>query len=308
MTAKKVIAVAGGDSPGNVREVPPDDEDAGGEESWQDRPTLVPIVELLKRQMAVELQRLTDSQECFGCWLEDGEECPETECDLATYCQQAWNMERVEAGRSAKPEPKPAPTVVPPAPPLETAIESEFAKGDSKARAALRAKESAKRTERHKYAGQEKYSRKGYQNLGRNSDKCVAAFVKALGNPRRLPKVWNREGAKEALEKSDELVISATKSYHAVMWQGTVVARFWTNASKAAIIDLVTELVPPVKGFIATVSWGADEKPPITPPAKCPANSWMKLRPCTYRVTVRTPTAAKGVATAIKAKYGICAE
>jgi hypothetical protein len=307
MTAKKVVSVAG-ELPCNIREMPSTDEIEDDEESWRDRPTLVPIVELLKRQMRLELQRLTDEQACFGDWMADNEACPEAaDCDLSSFCKQAWQMASVEAGISAKPPPPPEPE-----PELAEAIVSEFAQGDPKARAALRAQESAKRTKRHKYAGQEKYTRTGYDPAGtRNVDKCVAAFVAALGNPDKLPRIWNRGEVKQELAKTDFLVISATKSYHAVMWQGTVIARFWTNAAKHGLVDLVTELIVPVKSYITTVKWkdeGKKTKPPITMPVKCPANSWMKLRPCTHRVTVRTPETAAGVAKAIVTKFGIRAE
>ena len=311
---KKATVVAGLEGPRNVR-------DMADEPTWQDHPERVEIVSNLKRLMRLELQRIVDEQDCFTFWMEDANtECTQAhECDLESFCRQGWQMAQVQAShrvRAAAPQPiveipviQPPSTPVAPTPAtpdaLTAAITSEFTQGNPRARAVYRARQSAKRTQRHKHAGSSVGKHAGYTALNRVSDECAAAFVQGLGECTPLPTDWVRNSVKDKITGSDKLYVVATKSYHSVIWQGTCVARIWTNAARVAIIDFVPDLVVAVKTYLSENPCNTAGKPEITAVEQCPANSWMKVRPCTHRVTVRTADRAEAIGRLVRTQYGV---
>lgn len=274
------------------------------EETWRTQPHYPEVVELLKRDMALELQELTDDTTCFGhAWIDSDGECPEAgECALASFCKQAWKMVQVSRGRSAmappqiqtisEPIPKPPPK---PDNPYVAAHKGSIAK-PSKARPLGRPKNQ----ERNKYANSTKFERKGYTDMGRKVDELVAVFVEGIGDPPHLPLIWNAKNFDEKYSDLGPVVLSAARNFHTVHYEGIKVLRFWTNAAKHAIVDLTPTLLADVAAVAKTLGEDKYGNPQMEPPTKVPTKSWDKLRPCTHRVIVRTPEAAMALANILR--------
>jgi hypothetical protein len=279
-------------------------EVAQDEESWRNVEPYPPIVDMLKRQLSLDMQKLVDESPCFGwLWVEDdGSQCPEEGCVLRSHCNQAWQMGQVDRGLAAKssaPATKEEPNGANGAELSYTEAHTVTIGTPPKSRTGKK----PTKVVRNKWKGTGKYARRGYEDQGRRVDRYLAAFVAELGDPPRLPLVWNPTGFDAKFGHLGDVVIAATASYHAVLHKGTIVARFWTNASRRAIVDVVPELVNALKAYTDTLKPVPDEKPPMTPPVPCPQKSWAKVKPCTHRVTVHSAEAAIAVAEVVRKRF-----
>jgi len=255
------------------------DEASDKEETWRDQPFFVPIANLLRRQMPLELQDLLDQQPCFGwCWRDDEGLCPvREECDLKSFCERAYNMATVEKAHQAQ---KP-PVDVPPLPPSDVPY-------------------SVPQPIRNKWAGTKMYLRSGYADYGRPVDEFLAAFKAVIGEISEMPLVWHKKNFEQKYG-GETFKLCATTSYHSIMKDGVVMVRFWTNAAKHALVDVAPELVPPLFRISKQLgSANPHERSQMERPFTIPANSWKKLQPCTHRVRIRSAAAAQELAKVVR--------
>lgn len=253
------------------------DAPAEDEETWRDHPQVVHMVEKLQPGMAPHLRRALDDTPCFGwMWVDedDGSTCPEEDCALRSYCRHVWQMDRVRVGQETR---------------------------RSQHTSATAPKQS--KSVRGKWKGTGKYARRGYQDLGRPVDRLVKAWKKGLGNPPHLPPVWSPVNFQSKFGHLGRVVMSATTSYHALLYDGVIIARLWNNAATRAIVDVVPELVTPLRGYAESVVRPREGKPPIEAPVPCSEKLYPKVRPCTYRVTVHTEEAVAGVTRVIRHRF-----
>ncbi len=278
------------------------------EETWQNQPHYDEVVPLLKRDMALELQELTDETPCFGhAWRDEDGECPDAvDCDLASFCKQAWNMVQVTIGQNTTapvvPPPKPQVVPVPVNPEPNPYVEAHKGSIAKTSRKRPLGKDTTKKT-RNKFKNSDKYTRKGYEDLGRTVDDLVAEFIEELGDPPRMPLVWNATNFDKKFSELGPVVVSAPRNYHTVIHEGTTVVRFWTNAARHAIVDLVPELVHGSNELAVKLGAGRGGRSHMDAPVKVSEKSLTKAAPCTHRVIVRTKDAAKELAQLVRKQY-----
>ena len=268
------------------------------EESWRDQQHFPEIVNRLKQDLPQDDQDLIDATSCFGwLWIDEGETCDQVGCDMRSACKITHQLVQVRRAKNARPAPKekvPTPVVV--ANPYVEAHKGNITK-------ASKSRPLAKKTQKcNKYASSAKFTRHGWTDTGRLVDEFVIAFAQALGNPSRMPLVWNSKNFKAKYGDRGPVVISAPKSYHAIYHDGVIVARFWTNAPNKALVDLAPELVSPV-AVLATAMSANRGLAELESPVKAPDKSWSKVRPCTHRCTVRSAAAAAKLAAVLRKKY-----
>jgi hypothetical protein len=263
------------------------------EESWHSQPAFVPAIRATQKSLSQEDANLIEEQKCFS-WLWEDEDgvCPEDGtdtdengkpnlCHLRASCQAVWNQVQTEKAARAKQK-------------KSKTVDGQLLTAKQKKRAL--------KVERNKWEGK-KYQRKGYEDLGRPVDSFVSAFVGALEDPPVLPRIFNSTNFKEKYGKLGACTITQTASYHGVYHKGVLVARLWTNAANAAIIDVVPEMVP----ALTKASTNGGTEPSgyrwITKPEKATPTTMRKIRPCTHRVKVRSADAAAEVALQLKRKF-----
>lgn len=245
------------------------------QDHWKNKLKYTPHVEMAKAGLSEKMIALIDDQPCFGwLWLEeDGSACPEAaECDLAVRCRRVYELAAVVE----------APQEEPPAQPLD-------------ALSSARTLKKKRRKNRGKWKGKEKYTRKGYEYLGRPVDDQLTAFLSGLKNPPTLDKSWNRSSEVRGL------AVVSTASYHAVVYDGSVVARFYTNARTRAIVDIVSELIGSIKLWRDMCT--DDEIHNLDDPFKPSEKSWEKVRPCTHRTRVKSEATANVLGQIICRKF-----
>ena len=243
---------------------------------WQDQPRYKKHVEDMKRRLPVVEQRnQIDETPCFAwLWRDDSGECPETACALRPFCQQTWNQAQVAAIPQKE---------------VETISEIFSKPIDSKPRSRVLKAPAPKR--RGRYKNSSKYDRTGYKDESRPVDRYSEVFFKALGNPSIVSGPYTVAG-----DVRHTIAVKQTKSYHAFIHNGVVHARMWMNTPKRATVDLVAELVTPVVNALQKLKSGED----YHKPTKIPEGSWLKVRPCTYRVALLSEEAAEVAGNAIR--------
>jgi hypothetical protein len=288
---------------------------------WQKDRRLLPIVNNLKLQMRHELVAALDSTDCFGLFVIENEGvCPEADhCALASYCQRAYQMTQVQAGQNvrapiaealvvpASPVLQP-PQVITPTTTAELDVAIQYARPLFGGR--VERERSLARTQqvRNKWKGTDKYLRQGYTPCGRHVDALLAMFKTELPKLPELPLVWNAKNFEQKFSRLGEFTMSATTSYHTVLRDGVVLCRFWTNTVKQAIVDILPELEAPLRKVsqkLGLYRYRDSEILQLEAPHKVPAQSWVKLRPCTHRVIVRTPEAAREVGRVVRQHWKI---
>lgn len=94
----------------------------------------------------------------------------------------------------------------------------------------------------------EKYSRVGYINLSRPVDSLVGAFVSCLPDDvGMLPPRWKYFGQEAFLKKYGHLgttLLAKAANSHTVVCRGIKAARFWTDASHSAKVQVCDSLIP----------------------------------------------------------------
>jgi len=252
------------------------------EEKWQDKPDVVPIVNLIRRQLPSDQQQDVDGTPCFvWLWEEDGGVCPETACSLRVSCHQGWRMFQTSKGDNARP-------IIVKKNPRD-----------------LASKPVKKRSERNKWKGK-KFRRDGYEALDRPVDGLVRHFMRGLGSVPQLPRIVNTTNFQKLYGHLGPVTFSAPKSYHAIFVDGIVVARFWMTAFSHAIVDIVPELVNPLKKrskALGVVRIGHRDAQKMEMPVQVPDSSEYKLKPCTHRVVVRSEDAVESLSEEIRKKW-----
>jgi hypothetical protein len=222
-----------------------------------------PYIDDIRSRVDEVTVKAIDSIDCFAVlWHDETGICPEIGCVLRNQCQKTY--ERAVKGcfeNDFKPSLTPikekpyVPTV--PAPILR----------------------------KHK-----KHEKKGYTSEGRQTDILVQTLLYSLGNPPELPVNWSYKKYKEKHNELGILTISPTTSFHSFLVDGTIICRFWTNASNLSLVDLSSSLISKVQesGF-STV--------PVPP------NSYKKIKPCTGRWYCETQDQAILLSNWIKEVY-----
>ena len=239
---------------------------------WSMQEKFVPHVASSKSNMTSDQRAMVDQTDCFA-WLwhddQDGSECVETSCSLRSHCKQAWQRAQVGAAQN-------------------TEYTEAHRRGiGSRSRTRLLKKASPIRG---KYKGSEKYNRNGYISTDRPVDALVKSFLLGLGPHENLSGSWTPSSDHLA-----ELSVKATKSYHAVITRGVVIARLWTDTLRSAKVDIAPELVSPVAALASGARFDV--------PKKIPASCWFKVRPCTHRVKVDVPNEARQLGAIILKKF-----
>ena len=263
------------------------------ENHWRSDDRLIPAVNLIKQRMKPEELVALEQTVCFGLYHIPGEgECPEAaDCGLSGHCKQVYTSVSLRAAESTRLPPRPAshsearPLA---APSLERRIAPKS------------------QNNRNKWFGTDKYKREGYVTEGRPVDLFLAAFNQEMGDLPKLPLIWNAAHFDQKFGYLGMYTVSATASYHAVLREGCVLCRVWTNTVRQAIVDITPDLVAPLykaSERLGTFRYRKQEILQLEPPHDCPPGSWMKVRPCTQRVIVRTAEAAREVARTVKARW-----
>jgi len=156
------------------REIPSDDDDIvisqtiPQEEEEEIPADFIPVIRMLRRKMDPRLSTLVDTQKCFG-WLFEDEDgtCEAVDedgkpCALRSNCESAWNLVKVRRTEGIKSRG----SLVSKSPAL---VQDQ------------RKNKVGSKSGRNKWAGTGKFSRKGYENLGRPVDALITAFMDELG-------------------------------------------------------------------------------------------------------------------------------
>lgn len=257
--------------------------------AWQSDARLLPVVNLLKRHWPQNVQAAVDRTECFGLFVIAAEgKCEQAgQCELASYCERAYETACVQSAQAA----------TTPIRLIDSADEDEGAKPLF-----------TPHKVRNKWRGTEKYLRAGYEPCGRHVDTLLAAFWTEMPALPKLPLIWNAQNFDGKFSRLGHFLTSATASYTTVLRDGTVLCRFWTNTVKQAIVDILPELETRIRKEserLGVYRYKQRELPQLEAPHAVPKASWLKLRPCTHRVIVRTPDAAKAVAKAVREQWRI---
>ena len=260
---------------------------ADDEESWHAQKDFVPAVRLLQRSLTSARVQAIEEQKCFGwMWEDETGVCPEDGedgndlCALRESCQATWNsVQTRRVSRTKKSNGTTAPKI--------GAVQKLRDLGVT----------------RSKWQGTGKFERKGYEPQDRPVDEMVAAFMAALDHPYELPRIFNAANFKEKYGKYGSCMVAKTASYHSLYHKGVLVARFWTNAAGAAIIDIIPEVVPPM--LKASNSQGNNEQGlrVLTKPERVRPKMVKKTKPCSHRIKVRSVAAAAEAAKVFKRKF-----
>lgn len=239
---------------------------------WKDQPDYVIQAERVKAQAPPEYRPHIDAASCFAwLWEDSGFVCPEMECVLRSYCQQAWQQAQVEKGLNAK---------------QRITLDPGFQKPHYKAVHAHNRKTG-------------KYRKKGYVSEGRIVDYLLSEFKTALGPLPETDGTWST-----AKTSHGRVVVKPTASYHAIIVEGVIVCRLWHDVPARLCVDIVGALVSPlvkvctdlkVKGFDTSMK----------PPYRIPTNSLYKCRPCTHRIALFDVNSVEPVVKCIKRVFAI---
>lgn len=252
----------------------PDIEENNKIDNWTRDPIYVKVMERILPQMKVGLQDVAKSSLCFAAnWADDSGECPETTCDLRSFCQNAHRLYQIEITQ-----------------PVIKNVEEPTGKS-------LADNSNFRSLNPNHKVLKRKYCRKQYQPTGCNKpiDLIVAAFDKALGNPNPAPKGYSKKAWKGC---TDKIVKRQCASYYSVILPTpnifispySPIVRMWTNAEYQASIDIVPELVAPIA--ISDLS-----------KSKAFLGSDKKLHPFTHRVTIYNADEAIKLAGIIKDRF-----
>lgn len=118
------------------------------------------------------------------------------------------------------------------------------------------------------------HQRLSYAPMQRPVDEAVAHFIRAIGDPAVLPEGWQPTELVDDHERFGRCMLSRTQSYTSVLIDGSMVCRFWTNASSKACVDVADELVRPLTKIVGRVG-------------ELPDGVKKKSRPCTHRVDIK---------------------
>lgn len=226
---------------------------------------LLSSIEAMQKHMNEEEKEASLSTPCFvALWKdENGSVCPEKECDIRSYCRAGWQLYQLDSASVVKKEKQV----------LEVPLEPV-------------------KKRKHKV-----HKRRGYSPLGRKVDSLLVSFLSVFGKLPKLPVSWDGKDYEQKFSHLGKITMSATASYHSILYEGVVIARFWTNSPTTALVDIVEELVGPVVVALNAFD-GAYSKP-----QKTPEKNWKKHRPCTHRVRVRDERGARLLANVIKKKF-----
>ncbi len=249
------------------------------ESHWKKQPSYQNAVARMKKIMPSTHKPHVEITPCFAwMWVDDGLECDQTECGLRSYCRQAWQMAQIDKASSVR-----------------DFNASDAYRRDLSGKSPNRKLKPKKRSIRHKHKGTSKYSRREYVNLGRRVDDLATSLRDSLGAFYEVPKGWSRSDS--IVEK---VALKITKSYHALIIKGVVVARMWTDTPNRATIDVVPELVSSLGALSRSAKEGH-----MSEPERIPETCWAKTKPCTHRVSVFTEHIVNAIADTIKDRFNV---
>jgi len=105
-------------------------------------------------------------------------------------------------------------------------------------------------------------------------DHVVDHLLEELGRPRVLPHGWHPSHLEVEHKRHGRLITSRTPNYLSLLIDGEMCARVNTNAAGRANIEIVSDLVKPLRKIFGHVE-------------RIPEGSQKKSRPCTYRVKLQ---------------------
>lgn len=222
----------------------------------------LPLIKEKCTQVEGKISILINKQPCFGhLWEDENGICPEFECVLREHCKEVYE----KAKKLHKEEINK---------PINTTIVKLFNK-------------EIDLTKKRK-----KHERLGYLFKGTIADVLAHEFILSLGDPATLPYNWSKYNYNENYGHLGRLLVSKTASFHAVLIEGIIVCRFWTNAKSIALVDVSQELEDLARSHgveIVVVS----EK------------SKSKINPCVSRIHCTSVNRARQIATWIKTAYNV---
>ncbi len=256
-----------------------DTEPDDNEESWHTQNDFAPSIHQLQESLPADQKENIEGQKCFGwLWEDETGVCPEDGqngdlCLLRSTCQVVWNQ--VQTQRAARANQKKRKVIAP----------------------------KKERPSQSKKKASDQFYRRGYEFYGRPVDTMAAAFMDALDDPPILPRIFNAANFDLKYGHLGPCTVTKTASYHGVYHRGTLVARFWTNAAKAAIIDIVPEVVVAATKVSSVMGTDSKDNRLVSKPIRVPSTMVKKSHPCTHRVKVRSTAAAIEVAKILKRKF-----
>jgi hypothetical protein len=234
-------------------------------EHWRTKPTYARACGRVKMPPAVREAAETTSCFSHGYHDETGT-CDQLACPIRSYCQQAWQLAQVARGEDAR-----------------NATATEAYTQDLDAKPKRRLLKETRPVQRGRFRGTDKYRRNGYLCGARPIDAACALFLQGLGDPPTLPGVWTAAAA-----VTEPVAVKQAANYHSAIIHGVVVARLWTDTSRSIKVDVVPELVAPLRALSVELAV-----------APIPRGSLAKCRPCTHRATFRKPEIAGLVGAAV---------
>lgn len=174
-------------------------------------------IERVKPTIPGKLLEILEQVDCFGyLWKDQSGICPEEECCLRRYCEVTYDVaEKISNVEDVKVRPLPVKTVILTKP--EPVIVNK---------------------ERKKPQENDKFYQRGYTAIGRPVDDLLRRFVHNVGYPKVLPKFWSFKNMRKG-KYPGKVHIAVTASYHTLFINDFFVCRFWGNAAKFALLDVV---------------------------------------------------------------------
>ncbi len=254
------------------------------DDSWKNQPDYVLTVGNVKMMMPSSYRPYVDQTSCFAwLWKDEHGECDQYDCHLRTYCQQAWQLVQLEKSGYQQTSP------------LQVQNVADYAETRALSKNGTR--------KRRKHKGTDLYKRRGYVPTGREVDNLLGIFVKALGpNVVVVDPVSSGVKWSKAQSAVGQVVIKLTTSYHAVIVNGIIVCRLWTNTPSRVNVDIAPELVGLVVQMYQQLGGGVfgikyDTPEPI------PSGLLKKLKPCTHRFYIKRPELMSELARVLRYKY-----
>lgn len=255
-------------------------------QTWADQLDLVESVDYVKQLMIPSYRKAVDETPCFAwLWKDENGECDQMECSLRSYCQQAWQLSQVAKGQSTER-----------APLIQDwgsmAVERSLTKfGNPK---------------RHIHKKTGLYKRKGYSSSGRKVDLLIRAFTDALGTNVNVVDPVDGKKWSKASSALGRVVLKRTASYHALIVDGVIISRLWTNTPSRLNIDIVPELVSSVVMFATMTNdiyFRLKKNTQASNPTAVPEKLKIKLYPCTHRFYTTNSAVASDYATLLRETY-----
>lgn len=145
-----------------------------------------------------------------------------------------------------------------------------------------------------------------YVNLGRPSDQMLSVFLTVIGHLPEMSHDWKGYNYSEQFAHGGTWQLCKTSNYHALVQNGRVVVRLWTDTVKQVLVDFLPELFNKVTATSAALGDFVRNKKTfrqLAVPGSIPKTLKNKTKPCTHRTIIRTDLAAHELAKIVRKQF-----